>query len=121
MLHDNRGWRGWDTYGNEDGQWWVTGKRGQILKMGAFNYVPIVQNLCSELQAFWPAPHPLPSRSQGAGVGGLSTLGGGGVDTTLWLNPPPTHKRAQLTAPDHRASEVTRTQKSAKNEWDFWN
>ena len=47
---------------------------------------------------------------------------GRGSDRALWLNPPPPPKRGQLTDPqnptetDPRASEVTQTQKTAKNE-----
>ena len=49
-------------------------------------------------------------------------LRGGGVDRAPWLDPPLPQKRAQLTGPpnptetERRASEVTQTHKSAKNE-----
>ena len=62
-------------------------------------------------------------RSAMAGVGGLSTWGGRGVDTALWLEPPPPQKKqkkAQLTAKtDPQAPELTRTKNSAKNEKGF--
>ena len=33
------------------------------------------------------------------GVGGLSTGGGGGVDTALWLDPPPSPKKGSIDPP----------------------
>ena len=52
-------------------------------------------------------------------VNGLSIEGGGGVNRAPWLDPPPEGAQRDPQNPtetDPRASEVTQTQKSAKNE-----
>ena len=67
---------------------------------------------------------PVPSTDPTRGWAGFR-LRAEGVDTALWLDPPPKKERAQLTGPqiptepDPRAPEVTWTQNSAKTKMGF--
>ena len=81
-------------------------------------YTALLCTFTTSLYPVTPVSVPLPRQTWSHWGGRAFNLGGwvGGVDTALWLDPPPP-KKAQLTGPrnptetEPRAPEVTRTQK----------